>query len=375
MPRNGCTRSDRVSGSTICRGKSWTMGTIARYIREFALTGLTSNPTIFDKAIRKTNRYDRSIERPPATQGSDEAIFFELALQDVVRAAGHFRPAFEASGGADGWVSLEVSPLLADDTAATIAQAKAASCPRRVCKPVHQDSRQSRRHSGDRGVDRRRHPDQRYPALLDRAMPGCGRRVSPRHRAPPRRRDETGALGRFAVRQPLGQGRRGCDSPEPAQPAGHRGRAADLPGMARDVRRARMATSCRRRRARAAPALGEHRDQGPRRVRCAHIEALAAPDTITTMPDETLLALADHGKASTVLRRRRRRFRGGNRAIRAGRRRYRRARRALAAGGRAIVHQVLAGLDRLHRRPNAPQCRHRTPPDTASLRLGRFAPL
>jgi transaldolase len=108
-------------------------GTMAGYIREFALTGLTSNPTIFDKAIRKTNRYDRSIAEAAGGAVSDEAIFFGLALQDLIRAAGFFRPAFEASGGADGWVSLEVSPLLADDTAATIAQAKAlharAGCP------------------------------------------------------------------------------------------------------------------------------------------------------------------------------------------------------------------------------------------------------
>ena len=98
-------------------------GTLDRYIRDFALTGLTSNPTIFDKAIRKTDRYDRSI-REPDRSVSDEAIFFELALQDLTRAAALFRPAFESSGGADGWVSLEVSPLLADDTAATIEQAR-----------------------------------------------------------------------------------------------------------------------------------------------------------------------------------------------------------------------------------------------------------
>ena len=107
-------------------------GTLDRYIREFALTGLTSNPTIFDKAIRTTNRYDRSIAQSDRAL-SDEAVFFGLALQDLTRAAALFRPAFDASHGADGWVSLEVSPLLADDTQATIEQAKAlharAACP------------------------------------------------------------------------------------------------------------------------------------------------------------------------------------------------------------------------------------------------------
>ena len=98
-------------------------GTLAGYIRDAALTGLTSNPTIFDKAIAGTDRYDADIWRADRAGMSDEAIFFELALADISRAAALFRPASDASSGADGWVSLEVSPLFADDTAATIAQA------------------------------------------------------------------------------------------------------------------------------------------------------------------------------------------------------------------------------------------------------------
>ena len=97
-------------------------GTLARYIRELSLTGLTSNPTIFDKAIRHGALYDRTILRAPADR-SDEAVFFELAIEDLRRAAELFQPAYEASHGTDGWVSLEVSPLLADDTKGTIAQA------------------------------------------------------------------------------------------------------------------------------------------------------------------------------------------------------------------------------------------------------------
>lgn len=97
-------------------------GTLARYVRELSLTGLTSNPTIFDKAIRHGALYDQTIRRAPADR-SDEAVFFDLAVDDLRRAAALFRPAFEASDGADGWVSLEVSPLLADDTAGSIAQA------------------------------------------------------------------------------------------------------------------------------------------------------------------------------------------------------------------------------------------------------------
>jgi transaldolase len=95
-------------------------GTLERYIAEFSLTGLTSNPTIFERAIAAGTAYDASI-RALSIQGlSGEALFFELALQDLRRAADLFRPAFNASGGVDGWVSLEVSPLLADNTAHTI---------------------------------------------------------------------------------------------------------------------------------------------------------------------------------------------------------------------------------------------------------------
>ena len=95
-------------------------GTLARYIADLSVTGLTSNPTIFEHAIGGGASYDDAIQKL-ATRGlSEEGIFFELALQDLTRAADLFRPAFDASGGVDGWVSLEVSPLLAGDAAGTI---------------------------------------------------------------------------------------------------------------------------------------------------------------------------------------------------------------------------------------------------------------
>jgi len=97
-----------------------TSGTLRRYINEFSVTGLTSNPTIFDKAIKDTGFYDDAIHRKTAEGKSGEALFFELALEDLTQAADLFRPVHEATGGIDGWVSLEVSPLLADDTADTI---------------------------------------------------------------------------------------------------------------------------------------------------------------------------------------------------------------------------------------------------------------
>ena len=98
-------------------------GTLRRYIAELAVTGLTSNPTIFDEAIKKSSAYDEAILRKTAAGGSGEGLFFELALEDLTQAADLFRPVHDATAGVDGWVSLEVSPLLANDTSGTVAAA------------------------------------------------------------------------------------------------------------------------------------------------------------------------------------------------------------------------------------------------------------
>lgn len=97
-----------------------TGGTLHRYIRDLSVTGLTSNPTIFDKAIKDTPFYDDAIQKKSAAGKSGESLFYELALEDLTQAADLFRPVHEATGGVDGWVSLEVSPLLAADTAGSI---------------------------------------------------------------------------------------------------------------------------------------------------------------------------------------------------------------------------------------------------------------
>ncbi|HVI59115.1 MAG TPA: transaldolase [Luteimonas sp.] len=98
-------------------------GTLARYIAEYGITGLTSNPTIFDEAIGGGDSYDQGIRDKAAAGKRDEALFVELALEDLRRAADLFRPAFDASGGVDGWVSMELSPLLAHDTTGSVAAA------------------------------------------------------------------------------------------------------------------------------------------------------------------------------------------------------------------------------------------------------------
>src|SRR6266853_2440692 len=99
-------------------------GTLKRYVRELSVTGLTSNPTIFDHAIKNSTAYDAAIREGLSKGKSGEALFFDLALEDITQAADLFRPVHDQTDGVDGWVSLEVSPLLAHDTGSTLAAAK-----------------------------------------------------------------------------------------------------------------------------------------------------------------------------------------------------------------------------------------------------------
>ena len=98
-------------------------GTLKSYVSDLAVTGLTSNPTIFDHAIRNTQFYDKAIAEKASKGESGEDLFFDLALEDLTRAADLFRPINDATAGVDGWVSLEVSPKLANDAAGTIREA------------------------------------------------------------------------------------------------------------------------------------------------------------------------------------------------------------------------------------------------------------
>jgi transaldolase len=102
-----------------------TSGTLRRYIQDLSVTGLTSNPTIFDHAIKNSHDYDDAISQKQKEGKSSEALFFELAIEDLRQAADLFRPIYDRTNGVDGWVSLEVSPLLARDTAGTLSAAKA----------------------------------------------------------------------------------------------------------------------------------------------------------------------------------------------------------------------------------------------------------
>src|SRR5512143_2864939 len=101
-----------------------TSGVLRRYAQELSVTGLTSNPTIFDHAIENSHDYDDAIRQKLKEGQSGESLFFELALEDLRQAADLFRPVHDRTRGVDGWVSLEVSPLLAHDAARTVAAAR-----------------------------------------------------------------------------------------------------------------------------------------------------------------------------------------------------------------------------------------------------------
>ncbi len=115
-----------------------TSGTLKRYIDELSVTGLTSNPTIFNHAVKNSSAYDAAIHKKLEKGKSGEELFFEVALEDLTQAADLFRPVHDRTNGVDGWVSLEVSPLLAYDTADTLAAAKSlharAGCPNLLIK-------------------------------------------------------------------------------------------------------------------------------------------------------------------------------------------------------------------------------------------------
>lgn len=100
-----------------------TSGTLARYVADCNITGLTSNPTIFERAIETDAAYDEAIGGAHRSGKPDEDVFFDLAIEDISQAADVLRPAWERSSGVDGWVSIEVSPFLAHDAAATVAAA------------------------------------------------------------------------------------------------------------------------------------------------------------------------------------------------------------------------------------------------------------
>ena len=158
-----------------------TSGMLQRYIEELSVTGLTSNPTIFDHAIKNSADYDSDIARFSHARPAED-LFFELALADLTRAADLLRPVFTRTNGVDGWVSLEVSPVLARDTQRTIAAARDLSRRGSKSNLFIKIPGTKRRVARDRGRDLCRCPDQCHASILAGAIYRRGRSLSPRGR-------------------------------------------------------------------------------------------------------------------------------------------------------------------------------------------------
>ena len=276
-----------------------TSGTLRRYIEEFSVTGLTSNPTIFDHAIKNSHDYDDAIRQKLKEGKSGEALFFDLALEDLTQAADLFRPIHDQTNGVDGWVSLEVSPLLAHDTAGTVAAAKElharAGRPNLFIKiPGTQEGLPAIEEAIFAGVPVNvtlLFSREQYVAAAEAYLRGIERRIAA---GPESRR----RLGGFAVRQPLGRRGEGQGARGAARPARHRHRQADVQGVPRLARFAALATRSSTpapaRSASCGPAPGPRTPRPPTSSTSRRSPRRSRSNTI---PETTLKAFADHGES------------------------------------------------------------------------------
>ena len=277
-------------------------GTLARYITEYSVTGLTSNPTIFEKAIGAGHAYDDQISELARGGRSDEALFFALAIDDLAHAADLFRPIHERSGGVDGWVSLEVSPLLVDDTRRTIEVAASlhaqAARPNVFIKiPGTRAGVPAIEESIFAGVPVNvtlLFSREQYLAVAEAYLRGIERRIA-KGLDPKVESVASIFVSRWdtAVKDKL-----------PADLQNRLGIA-----IGRRVYKAyrELLASARMQKFVAA---GGHPQRllwastgtkDPAAPDTLYIEALAAPDTVNTMPDKTLLAFADHGRVGAPM--------------------------------------------------------------------------
>ena len=277
-------------------------GTLRRYIEEYSVTGLTSNPTIFDEAIGNTAAYDEGIREKARAGKSGEALFMELALEDLRRAADLFRPAFDASDGIDGWVSMEVSPLLANDTGKSIDAAKRihreASRPNLFVKiPGTPEGVPAIKESIFAGVPinvtllfSRDH----YVAAAEAYLRGIERRIA------------AGLDPRVASVASLFVSR-WDKAVSDKVPAELRNRLGIAIGTRTYGAYRQLLASARWRRLAAAGARPQRLlwastgTKDPEAPDTLYIEALAAPDTIDTIPEKTLRAFAEHGELKGVM--------------------------------------------------------------------------
>lgn len=277
-------------------------GTLQRYIDEWSVTGLTSNPTIFDHAIKNSPAYDSSIREKLKRGKSGEALFFEVALEDITHAAGLFAQVHRRTNGVDGWVSLEVSPVLAHDSASSLAAAKdlhaRAGQPNLFIKipgtpeglpaieeaifsgiPVNVTLLFSREH---------------YLAAADAYMRGIERRI------------EKGLDPKIASVASLFISR--WDVAVMGKiPEALRGKLGIAIAMRTYKAYCQLLADSRVKRIMNAGGLPQRLlwastgTKDPKASDVLYVKALAAPFTVNTMPDATLKAFADHGEVTGIL--------------------------------------------------------------------------
>jgi len=277
-------------------------GTLRRYIDEFSVTGLTSNPTIFDEAIGAGDTYDDGIRTKAAAGRSGEALFVELALEDLRRAADLFKPIFDATERVDGWVSMELSPLIADDTARSIEAAQ---------QIYRQASRENLfvkipgTPAGVRAIEESIFAGvpinvtllfsrEQYLASAEAYLRGIERRIAAG------RDPNVGSVASVFVS-------RWDRAVADMAPATLRNRlgiaiAARTYRAYRELLRSPRWLKLADAGAKPQRLLwGSTGNKDPQASQTLYVEALAAPDTINTMPEKTLLALAEHGQIGGVM--------------------------------------------------------------------------
>ena len=277
-------------------------GTLARYIADFSVTGLTSNPSIFEAAMAEGEAYDEGIRAKSAAGLSDEALFTDLALEDLRRAADLFKPVFDATHQVDGWVSMEVSPLLAADTAGSLEAARQihdqANCPNLFVKipgtPEGVPAIEEAIFAGiPINVTLLFSRDQ-YLAVAEAYMRGIERRIA------------AGLDPKVGSVASVFVSRWDVASNKQLPPELHNKLGIAVIQQTYRAYRELLA-SPRWQKLAAAGALPQRLlvastgTKDPNASDTLYITALAAPDTIDTMPEKTLLALADHGQLQGVM--------------------------------------------------------------------------
>jgi transaldolase len=278
-------------------------GALRRYIDELSVTGLTSNPTIFDHAIESGSDYDEAIDRKLKEGKSGEAVFFDLALEDLRRAADLFRPVHERACGVDGWVSLEVSPLLAHDADSTLAEAKAlyaqANRPNVYIKiPGTREGLAAIENAIFAGVPVNvtlLFSREQYVAAAEAYLRGLERRI-----AAGLRPDVGSVASLFVSRWDVAvagkvdaalTNRLGIAVAQRAYRA-----YCELIASARHQRAMNVGARAQR------LLLASTGSKDPKASDVLYVEALAAPLTVDTMPEATLKAFADHGRPGAAMR-------------------------------------------------------------------------